>query len=270
VTIRLPRSPTSPTTVKSNPRGNAVDLQDAGQKIDDAWEAIDLGHHEAASDLARVALKANIDAIDAYVALAFVAPTAAERQALLREGIRLGRAKFAAELKKPGADVWQSLAARPYMRAVGNLACELSQDPRPGSLTEAVTLAQHLLRIDPRDKRGMRFLLLQWLPNMGRWDEAAKLAKRYSRNARTEIAFWHTLHLFRAGVPTANAALSRAIGLNRYVVEYLAAPRRPDVSDSEWTTFGSRAEAKAYASIAFDAWKQSSGSIEWLKTAATR
>lgn len=244
--------------------------QRAQDFVNAAWDAIDQGQNELAATKARQAIGINSDEVDAYVALAMVVRTSGERQALLREAIRIGKRRLADELNGRDRSRWRSLELRPYMRAIGNLATTLSADMRPGALAEAATLAKRLLRMNPDDNQGMRFLLLEWLPQLGKWDEAAKVARRYARDRRTETSFWNALYLFRAGDQAADKALDQAIAINPHVVEYLSADRKPEPSGEVSAAYMSRAEAQNYAAVAFEPWQVVPGAAGWLRSHAAK
>lgn len=244
---------------------------DAGDHLDAAWEALDDENTKAATEHARKALNLAPDEIDAYVLLAEIAATAAEKQALLREAVRIGTREWSACFRKPSdTSFWLSLGTRPYMRAVHSLAIALWDTGAADKCLEAVGLAKHLLRLNPNDNQGMRFLLLAWLPIVDQWDAAAKIARRFARDGRTETTYWQVLHLFRADDPQANEVLRKAISINPHVPSLLTSKRKPVMPGDDAVAFRSPDEAQAYAHMAHEAWWATPKAVAWLKTVATR
>lgn len=244
---------------------------EAGDHLDAAWEALDDNDTEAAATHARKALTLGPDEIDAYALLAEIAATAAEKQALLREAFRIGTQEWRACFKKPSdTSFWQSLGTRPYMRAVHSLAVALWDTGTPDKRLEAVGFAQHLLRLNPNDNQGMRFLLLAWLPIVDQWDAAAKIARRFARDGRTETTYWQALHLFRAGSSQADEILTAAMAINPHVPAMLGSKRQPMMPPGDTVAFRSPEEAQAYAHMAHETWRATPRATAWLKTIATR
>lgn len=244
---------------------------EAGDHLDAAWEALDDEETEIAATHARKALTLAPDEIDAYALLAEIAATPAEKQALLREAVRIGTKEWSACFRKPSDTAfWLSLDTRPYMRAVHSLAIALWETGAPDKRLEAVGFAQHLLRLNPNDNQGMRFLLLAWLPIVDQWDAAAKIARRHAQDGRTETTYWQALHLFRADSPQADEFLTAAIAINPHVPAMLASKRQPMMPPGDTVAFRSPEEAQAYAHIAHEAWRATPKATAWLKTIAAR
>ncbi|MBX9859740.1 MAG: hypothetical protein K2Y20_09155 [Sphingomonas sp.] len=244
---------------------------EAGEHLEAAWEALDSEESEIAATHARRALTLAPDEIDAYALLAEIAATAAEKQALLREAVRIGTQEWSACFKKPSeTSFWLSLGTRPYMRAVHSLAIALWDTRAPDKRLEAVAFARHLLRLNPNDNQGIRFLLLAWLPIVGQWDAAAKIARRFARDGRTETTYWHALHLLRAEEPQAVEALKEALAINPHVPSLLTSRRKPAMPDVDAVAFRSPNEARAYAHMAHEAWRATPKAVAWLKTLAAR
>ena len=243
----------------------------AGDHLDAAWEALDVEDAEGAAAHARRALTLDPDEIEAYAVLAEIAATTAEKQALLREAVRIGTQEWSQCFRKPSdTPFWQSLGTRPYMRAVHSLAVVLWDTEAPDKRLEAVSLAKHLLRLNPNDNQGMRFLLLAWLPIVNEWDAAEIIARRFARDGRTETTYWHALHLFRAGAPQADECLKVAIGINPHVPAMLASQRKPTMPPGDGVAFRSPDEAQAYSHMAHDVWRATPKAVKWLTTVAAR
>jgi len=109
---------------------------------------------------------------------------------------------------------WGILETRPYMRARFSYAQCLSEE---GQLAEAIEHAQELLRLNPGDNQGVRYLLAAWLLEDGRPDElAAHLAAHPDEDSPFLAYPAAALAFLRHGDTDASrAALVRAFASNR-------------------------------------------------------
>jgi tetratricopeptide (TPR) repeat protein len=233
--------------------------------IDQAWEA---PTPVKRAGYARKALALDPDAVDAYVALALTAATLAEQIALLREGMRVGAKRWVAEIKRPPkCFFWADLETRPYMRAVHNLALALWLR---GERAEAANLADHLVRLNPNDNQGARYLCLAWHPVLGNWRQVERLLARYKGEYSTHYLYACCLDATRLG-GDADSALADALQVNPHVPEQLLARCRLQGSENRWgVAFGSVEEAAAYAENNLEAWGAVSGALTWLVEAVKR
>ena len=194
---------------------------DAAQEIMfDAWETEDPRKRVA---LAREALKVSPDCADAYVLLAEeTAKTAEAAIELYGQGVAAGARALgdAAFVEDVGA-FWGLLETRPYMRARLGLALALWD---AGRAEEAIANGAEMLRLNPGDNQGVRYLVLNWLQRAGRDTEAESLLRRYKDDGGTEWAWSAALAAFRrhgGDRAAARKALARAIEANPHVPPYL-------------------------------------------------
>lgn len=244
---------------------NDDDENPAEAFIDQAWEAPTPAKRAA---YARKALAIDPDAIDAYVALALSMETLAEQIALLREGVRIGAQRWAAEIKRPSkARFWSDIDTRPYMRALHNLALALWQR---GERAEAAGLADLLVRLNPNDNQGARYLGLAWHPVLGNWPRVERLLSQYAGECRTEYLYACCLNTFRLG-GDADAVLAEALDTNPHVPGQLLTRRRPKGTGNPWgVALGSVEEAAAYAENNLEAWGTVPSALVWLIEAMRR
>lgn len=230
--------------------------------IDQAWEA---NSPVQQADFARHALALDPDAIDAYVALALCVETLAERIALLREAARIGEKKWPQELKRPSKSFfWLDVHTRPFMRAMHKLSLALWDR---GARDEAAAIADRLLRINPNDNQGIRYLALAWYPVLGNWPRVAEILKQYDGEIRTEYLYARCLNSFRLGEDS-EAALTEAVETNPHVPALLLDKRRQYLDPSiEHVAFRSEEEAAAYAAFNRDAWESVPDALNWLRNA---
>ena len=232
--------------------------------IDEAWETNSPARRAA---FARQALARDPDAIDAYVALALCVETTAERIALLREAVRIGERVWALELKRPRqSHFWSDIDTRPFMRAMHNLALALWNR---GARDEAAAFADRLLRLNPNDNQGIRFLALAWHPVLGNWEKVEKILKRYDGDIRTEYLYARCLDAFRRGEDP-KAQLAEAIETNPHVPALLLNRRNGPEWSGDSVAFGSEEEAAAYAAYNRPAWEAVPHALDWLRRATKK
>lgn len=230
----------------------------ADELIDQAW---DEATPAARVGYARRALIADPDAIDGYVILALSTEALGEQIALLREAVRIGRQRLAEAIKRPSAHYfWLDIETRPFMRAAHNLALALW---RRGEPEEAVALVDLLLKLNPNDNQGARYLALAWHPLLGNWAAVTRLLKRYRGEKGTEYLYAAALDAFRQDSDPL-PLLREAIQTNSYAPALLLGDD-PAESDLPYVEFGSFEEAAAYARMSREAWSIVPGALDWLK-----
>jgi len=211
--------------------------------------------------LARQALELDPNCADAYVILAEQAGTLDDELHLFAEGVAAGERALGAEVFTEAAgDFWAISETRPYMRSRLGLASALVRAGRGG---EAIEHNQELLRLNPNDNQGVRYVLLPELLRAGRDVEAAKLLKQYDEES-ANWAYAQALLAFRLSGPSAAAKreLLRALRINQYVPELLASERM--ISAPPHYAIGSIEEAACCAAELWPAYRATPGAIEWI------
>ncbi len=196
---------------------------DAERAQDLAYQAMDaVGRLRA--KLARQALAISADCADAWIVLGDSAgdgETAIGQyeRAMEAAARTLGPDRFTAL----AGEFWGHLDTRPYMRARLALAGALAA---VGRTDEAVGHYQEMLRLNPGDNQGVRYLLLPWLLRLGRDAEAADLLAAYEDDAQATWPYGHALLAYRNEGDSALArhALADAVAANRHVVGFLIDP----------------------------------------------
>ena len=134
---------------------------------------------------------------------------------------------------------------RPYMRARASLAQTLEH---AGRYDEAIAHYQDMLRLNPNDNQGIRYLLLRALIASDRNDEAWT----FVNESQTEImAMWlypKALGTFRRGEDSAMAhnSLREAISRYRFVSDYLLGRKRTPSILPDYIGMGDESEASAF------------------------
>ena len=211
--------------------------------------------------LARQALQLEPNCTDAHVILAEQAGTLEDELDHYRGGMEaaervLGSAFFVENV----GHFWGLSATRPYMRARCGLAEALVA---LGRVDEAIEHYQELLRLNPNDNQGIRYLLLPKLLAVGRDLDAARLLKEF-REESANWAYAQALLAFRLSSRSmaADRELRDAWHVNRHVPELVASdspiPRPPHYAP------GSYEEACVAAEELRPAFQATPGAIDWL------
>jgi tetratricopeptide (TPR) repeat protein len=248
--------------VENSRTSEAVD--DAQALMFDAWESDDRRKRVA---LARRALAISADCADAYLLLAQeAAKTPAETLALLAEGVAAGeRALGPTAFQDDAGDFWGLIETRPYMRTRQALALALWD---AGRREDAVGHAAELLRLNPNDNQGVRYVLLNWRLTLGHDVQAAALLKRYRVADDAQWAWPAALAAFRRSGdgPPARKALVMAIAANRFVTPYLTGRRKLPKTLPPYYAPGEMEEAAIYvAEGGAEAWAATPAALDWLR-----
>ncbi len=135
-----------------------------------------------------------------------------------------------------------------------------------GDRQSALARGWELLRLNPGDNQGMRYVQLVRLMHAGSLAEIDRLLSLYPEEGTAAWAFGRALHLFRSRGPVgeANAALSAAKRSNRHVVPYLLGERELPLESPEFIGFGDEREAEAYVFDTIQLWDETPGAIACL------
>jgi hypothetical protein len=128
-----------------------------------------------------------------------------------------------------------------------------------------------MLRLNPGDNQGIRYVLTNCLLRQG--DDAAlgKLLDQYKDDVMAEWLYTRALLAFRregAG-KKADAALKKALGQNKFVPAYLLGNKRLPRRLPDYIGFGDENEAVSYAAGAITVWHQTPGALDWLEAHCT-
>lgn len=127
---------------------------------------------------------------------------------------------------------------------------------------------RELLRLNPNDNQGIRYLLATCCLKSGRHAELAKLLAAYPDDAGTEFTYARALLLFRLHGDTAESreALVHACTTNGYAHLMLSAGISLDRPDFDAVTWGGMDEALSVAAEQVEEWKRTDGALQWLST----
>ncbi len=164
---------------------------------------------------------------------------------------------------------WGILETHPDIRPRAGVAQCLWQ---LGQREEPVKHYQELLRLNPNDNQGIRYLLAAGLfeldtPCLGREGELNELLKRYGEDGSPLWLYLQTLAKFRQEGNTAQSRkrLKVALKSNQHVPPCLAGRRRVPKDLPEAYGPGDEDEAAWCASEIRSGWKSTPGAMDWLK-----
>lgn len=246
---------------KPGPRASRDVLGQAQDMIYDAWEYADPMKRAA---LARKALKISADCADAYVLLAEAAATPAKALELYRKGVEAGeRALGKQAFENDAGHFWGILETRPYMRARAGLAQSLWDH---GSHDDALAHWRDMLRLNPNDNQGIRYVLAARLLEQGRDRELGALVKEHRDDGRAFMIWTRALFAFRTDgdSPKSRRALAQALESNPHVPAYLLGDKPIPRALPEYTGLGDESEAMCWAAENIKAWQATSGALAWL------
>ena len=220
--------------------------------------------------LARKALTISPDCADAYVLLAESTDDLQEARRLYEQGVQAGERALGAEtFAEDVGEFWGLIETRPYMRARQGLAEVLWRlDERDA----AIGHARELLRLNPGDNQGIRYLLAAWLLAVGGDAELATLLAQYPDEWSANWAYTRVLLTFRQSGAgrKADQALKQALEVNPHVPSYLLGlvpfPKRPP----EYYGMGDENEAVLYVAEAAEAWLTDPAALTWFTESLLR
>lgn len=240
------------------------------QAQDLVYQAYEASSRKQAVKLARQALEISPDYADGYVLLAEAdAKTEEEARAYYQKGVEAGERALGPELFEEGAGhFWGILETRPYMRARQGLAQTLWL---MGEEEAAIEHFRAMLRLNPGDNQGIRYLLADCLLATDRVDELQGLLEQYDDDASASWAYNRALLLFRQEGESAeaSAALDQALEYNPHVPDYLLGKKKLPKEMPAYLSFGDKNEAIDYASTGIAHWRLTHGALRWLRKHAS-
>ncbi|MBC7157010.1 MAG: tetratricopeptide repeat protein [Rhodobacteraceae bacterium] len=232
-----------------------------------AWDAPTPAKRVA---LARKALDADLDCIDAYTLLGIEAKTHGERIALFREAVAVGDRLWAPAMDDPDMHWWGFIGTRPYMRALQNLALALEA---AGDIAEAGALYRRLLTLNPNDNQGVRAVLARVLLETGALEELEALLAEYPGDFQIELVMARLFLDLRADPGALTPARAAEItSRNAFVLDRLTGRGRKasEVEMSPYgVTMGGEDEALIYAEENGHIWRADKAAMAALRAAAT-
>lgn len=242
----------------------STDLERAQDIMYEAWGATS---KKKRVDLAKRALATSADCADAYVLLAQeTAKSKRQVVELYEQGVQAGERALGPEyFEEQAGYFWGLVETRPYMRARAGFTAALW---KMGERRAALEQARELLRLNPGDNQGTRYILLQWLLIEGMDDEASALLKEYEDDGAAAWLYGRTFHEFRTRGRSAkaDAALREALEENRHVQPYLLGEKELPMHVPDLIEWGGESEAVEYVYAAYGLWYYTPGALEWVRS----
>lgn len=236
-------------------------LEEAQEVMYDAFEA----PGDRGIRLAQKALSISPDCADAYVFLAEQTRRLEDALQLYEEGVAAGeRALGKKAFREYEGSFWGFLETRPYMRARFGLAQCLWE---AGRREEAVAHYTEMLRLNPNDNQGVRYVLAACLLDLGQQERLERLLNDYREDGSVEWAYTRALVAYRkeGDASSARKLLSRAMKTNRHVPAYLLGNKAMPASLPEYITLGGEDEAVSYVGDFMSGWRSTPGALGWLR-----
>ena len=220
--------------------------------------------------LAHKALAISPLCADAYVLLAEAeAKSVEEALAYYRKGVEAGEQAIGSKgFKEKAGRFWGFLETRPYMRARAGLAATLSV---LGEVDAAISHYRDMLRLNPNDNQGIRYVLAACLLKNGNIEALKSLLTQYEEDGSALWLYTRTLIAFReseAGDEKAEELARKAWKANSHVPAALAGTKKVKPSTDGYITIGGEDEAAHYVNEwGFD-WLTTPGAVDWLTKVA--
>jgi tetratricopeptide (TPR) repeat protein len=251
---------------KKVPKEPAKDASRQAQELMyDAWET---DKKSERIRLAKKALSIYPDCADAYNLLAEEdAKYLEEVTQYYKKGMEAGRRALGEEtFKEAKGHFWGLLETRPYMRScAGFMHCLWEA----GEHNTAIDHAKEMLKLNPSDNQGIRYILITYLAELNRYDELEKFMNRrdYRDDGAAEWLYTRVLLSFvkNGDDERSRRELAEALQMNVHVPKYLTGEKSIPRILPDSITMGGEDEAYCYAAANINVWKKTPGVINWLK-----
>jgi tetratricopeptide (TPR) repeat protein len=184
--------------------------------------------------------------------------------ALLQQAVRAGEQALGPDaFREWEGRFWGVVETRPYMRARSALAESLWLW---GERRQSVAHLEALLRLNPGDNQGLRYILSIWYIQIGNDAALGRLLHRYAEDTSPPWLYTTALGRFRRNgdKQEARRALDQALEASPNVPAYLLGRKTPPKYTPELDTMGEESEAIVYAVDCLPAWRASDGALSWL------
>ena len=247
-------------------RGGDDPTEKAQVVMYEAWERTTSRSRVA---LARKALGISPLCADAYVLLAEEAARSVEEaRDFYAKGVEAGELALGPEgFAEYAGHFWGFLETRPYMRARVGLALTLL---KLGDEDGAISHFRDMLRLNPNDNQGIRYLLAGCLLRRGEDAALKELLASYEDDGSAFWLYTQALLAFREGGEgdkRATKLVQEAWTANEHVPAILAGTKAPTRSEEDYITMGGPDEATDYVKECGAAWHRTPEAVAWLTKA---
>ena len=156
---------------------------------------------------------------------------------------------------------WGYLETRPYMRARAGLAATLNA---LGEVDAAIGHYRDMLRLNPGDNQGIRYVLAACLMKRGDTEALKRLLGQYDEDGSAPWLYTRALVAFREGDLEAEELAKNAWRRNKHVPAVLAGTQKAKPSTNGYVTMGGEDEAAHYFQEWGFEWLTTPGAVDWL------
>ena len=267
-----PEGPSTPSAKGPRPgraKGPAPEPRDMPTALDraralvlKAVEALDPKRRVA---LAKEAVATSRDCAEGYILLAEMAKSRKQALSLYEQALKAATRVLGPDfLEENEGSFWFLRETRPYMRARLGLAEALWAS---GRRVEAVDHLLAMLRMNPDDNQGLRYILAGWLLNLDRLDDLDALLEAFDERSST-WSYTKALVAFRKGgdSPQARKLFAAAKKSNKHVPAYLLGRKPLPPEQPALYRPGDEDDAVLYVGNHLGAWKSVPGAIAWVRS----
>lgn len=207
--------------------------------------------------LAREALGIDPHCTDALLIFAEHEVSPRRRLEVLDEAWVIAHAKLGKGfLKKNVGHFWGLIETRPFMRISLARCLALEQLNMIGAAIDAYF---DMLKLNPGDNQGVRYLCCTALMRAGLWEDARDILKDYKDDVSADFQYNRALvdFMLKANEKAFESAMQKAMEANQYIFDSLIDPDfDPDtIAGPDSYTPGSEEEAIFYLKRNFDLWR---------------
>jgi tetratricopeptide (TPR) repeat protein len=228
------------------------------------WDAWELVSRKKRIELAKKAVELCPDCADAYVILANEERSLKKAVELYSKGVEAGERALGPEVfKREVGHFWGLSGTRPYMRARFGLARSLWRMRRHD---DAIAHCSEMLRLNPNDNQGVRYILARYLLEVGRDSDAVDIFNFYDGDGTADWNYTWVLITFRKEGDSRSARdlLWQAVRLNYHVPIFLLVKRPLPAALPDEFCVGYESEAVCYAAENATLWRKTRGALDWL------
>lgn len=234
-----------------------------------AYDAMECMHcdDKKVVKLCKDALKLYPDCVDAQVMLAEIQSESVEDYIqAMKKAVASGRKELGEDcFKNDVGYFWGLLETRPFMRAMGQLADGYRQMGKQG-FPKAIEIYEEMLRLNPNDNQGVRYLLIGCYLAQKLYKETENLIEKYKDDSMAVFNWAKVLYCYvTEGEDAAEKVLKSAIEQNQYVLGFLTGKKSlPQYMPGSYSR-GNEDEAIICIDSLDEAWKSHPEAQSWLK-----
>ena len=237
-----------------------------GKAIELVVKATDTLDTKKRAKLAREAIGFDPDCAEAYILLAEQERNRKTQLGYFEQAVAAAERALGPEIFEGGVGhFWGLHETRPYMRARAGLA---ESSWTSGRRDEAVDHLVDMIRLNPGDNQGLRYVLAGWFLNLDRLDELDQLLDTFDEDSAT-WSFTRTLAAFRRGgdTPKVRKLLAVSRKANKHVADFLVGRKTLPSEPPPYYSPGDPSDAILYVANHLAAWKATPGALTWIRDA---